>query len=83
MPFNAKAGKFGDNKDAAEHFLKLHEIMHKGVGVPEDKSEYSVGPWLTFDPKTEKFTGEHAAAANLLVKDTNNRGFEVPDVKNV
>ena len=83
VPFNAKAGKFGDNKDASEHFLKLHEITSKGAGVPEDKAEYTVGPWLTFDPKSEKFTGEHAAEANKLVKDKNNKGFEVPDVKDV
>ena len=83
VPFNAKAGKFGDNKDESEHFLKLHEIMSKGVGVPEDGAEYTVGPWLTFDPKTERHTGEHADAANVLVKDLNNKGFEVPDVKDV
>ena len=27
VPFNQKAGRFGDNKDAFEHFGKLHEIM--------------------------------------------------------
>ncbi len=82
-PFNAKAGSFGDNKDAAEHFLKLHNIMDKGVGVPVDEAEYTVGPWLSFDSKTEKFTGEHADAANVLVKDSHNKGFQVPDVKDV
>ena len=51
VPFNAKAGRFGDNTDASEHFLKLHEIMRDGVGVPEDNAEYTVGPWLTFDPE--------------------------------
>lgn len=83
LPFNAKAGKFGDNKDAAEHFLKLHEIMSKGVGVPEDKAEYVVGPTLTFDPATERHTGEFADAANVLLKDPNNPGFQVPSVKDV
>ena len=83
VPFNAKAGRFGDNADAAEHFLKLHELMRDGVGVPEDKAEYTVGPWLTFDPKSETFTGEHAGDANKLVKDANNKEFEVPDVKKV
>jgi hypothetical protein len=33
VPFNAKAGKFGDNADAAEHFMKLHEVMRDGVGI--------------------------------------------------
>jgi len=83
VPFNAKAGKFGDNKEASEHFLKLHEITSKGAGVPEDKAEYTVGPWLNFDPMSERFTGDHAEAANKLAKDPNNKGFEVPDVKDV
>jgi hypothetical protein len=83
VPFNAKAGKFGDNKDAAEHFLRLHEIMANGVGVPEDGAEYTVGPWLTFDPKTERHVGDHAEEANALLKDKNRPGFEIPDPKNV
>ena len=33
---------------------------------------------LTFDPKTELHTGDHAEAANALLKDPNNKGFEVP-----
>jgi hypothetical protein len=32
VPFNAKAGKFGDNTDAHDHFMALHEIMRDGVG---------------------------------------------------
>jgi len=83
VPFNAKAGTFGDNKDASEHFLRLHEITSKGAGVPEDKANYTVGPTLTFDPQTETFTGEHAEAANGLLKDANNKGFEVPAVEDV
>ncbi len=83
VPFNKKAGKFGDNKDAVEHFGKLHDIMQNGVGVPENSAEYTVGPWLTFDPKTERHTGEHAAAANKLLKDPNNKGYEVPSASKV
>ena len=82
-PFDAKAGKFGDNKDAAEHFGRLHELMRDGAGIPEDKAEYVVGPWLAFDPKTERFTGEKAEAANVLLRDPNRKGFEVPDADKV
>ena len=32
-------------------------------GIPEDGETYTVGPMLTFDPKTERHTGEHAAQA--------------------
>lgn len=80
VPFNAKAGRFGDNKAAAEHFLKLHEMMRDGVGLPEDKEQYVVGPWLTFDGKTEQFTGEHAEAANKLLADPRRKGFELPAI---
>lgn len=83
LPFNAKAGKFGDNADAAEHFLKLHAIMRDGVGIPEDRAEYTVGPWLTFDPATERHTGDHADQANKLLKDPNNDGFRVPTIDEV
>ena len=78
VPFNAKAGSFGDNKDAYEHFMKLHAIMRDGVGVPENGAEYTVGPWLTFDPKTERHTGEFSKEANALLKDPNSPGFEIP-----
>ena len=77
-PFNVKSGKFGDNRDAAEHFEKLHSVMRDGVGVPENGNQYTVGPWLTFDPKTETHVGEMAAQANRLLKDPNRPGFEIP-----
>ena len=83
VPFNAKAGRFGDNRDAFEHFMKLHDIMSKGVGLPEDGTNYIVGPWLTFDPKTERHTGQFAAEANELLKDANRPGFQVPDARKV
>ena len=78
-PFNGKAGSFGDNQDAYEHFMKLHRIMKDGVGIPEDKAEYVVGPWLTFNPETERHVGDHSEEANRLLKDMNNPWFQVPD----
>ncbi len=78
VPFNQKAGRFGDDKLAYEEFMKVHEIMRDGVGIPEDKAEYTVGPWLTFDPKTERFTGEHADEANKLLRDPRNKEFDIP-----
>lgn len=78
VPFNKKAGRFGDDKLAYEEFMKVHEIMRDGVGVPENEAEYIVGPWLTFDPATERFTGEHAQEANKLVRDPRNEEFEIP-----
>jgi len=83
VPFNAKAGAFGDNTDALEHFLKLHELMRVGVGLPEEGNRYTVGPVLSFDPKTERFVGDHANEANALLKDPNRKGFEVPECAGV
>ena len=83
VPFNQKAGHFEDNKEASEHFGKLHEIMGKGVGIPEKDNTYTVGPWLTFDAKKERHTGEYADDANELLQDTNNAEFKVPELSDV
>ena len=63
--------------------MRLHEIMSKGVGLPKDGTQYTVGPWLTFDPETERHTGGFAAEANELLKNANRPGFQVPDARKV
>jgi hypothetical protein len=83
VPFNAKAGRFGDDAAAAEHFLKLHAVMRDGAGIPENGAEYVVGPWLTFDPAAERHTGEYSQEANALLQDAHSRGFEIPAVNQV
>ena len=40
----------------------------------------SAGPWLEFDPVSEKFTGEFAAEANKLAQDEYAAGFELPKI---
>ena len=82
LSFNEKVGGFSDNPDATEHFMKLHDIMNKGVGVKKDAT-YTVGPWLTYDPETESHTGDYAQEANALLKDKNRKGFEIPDATQV
>lgn len=82
-PFSLSAGQFGDNRDAIEHFKYLHETMSNGVGIKEGEAEYTVGPWLTFDPKTERHIGDHAEQANMLLKDPNTPGFEIPSLNSV
>jgi predicted dehydrogenase len=81
--FSTKAGGFEEGSDLQEHFGRLHGIMSKGVGLSEKDDRYIVGPWLTFDPKSESHTGEHAAEADRLLKDVNRQGFEIPDVSKV
>jgi len=83
VPFAKTAECLGNNADAVEHFEKLHAIMNKGVGLKDDDSKFTVGPWLRFDPKTERHTGEYADQANALLKNPNRSGFEVPDIKNI
>ena len=83
VPFNAKAGRFGDNAEAAEHFMKLHATMRDGAGVLENGAEYIVGPWLTFDPKTERHTGAFSQEANALLQDSHRPGFELPAIGKV
>ena len=75
--FSAKVGEFIGHPEATEHFVKLHDVMAKGVGVTQDE-HYVVGPWLAFDPQSERHTGQHADAANALLKDTNRPGFKIP-----
>jgi predicted dehydrogenase len=83
VPFDAKAGRFGDRADVAVHFEKLHAIMRNGVGIPADGATYRLGPMLSFDPQSERCIGEHADAANRLLKDPANPGFEIPDARSV
>ena len=83
VPSSEVADLFSDDPDALEHFRRLHETVTNGVGLEEQDFGYVVGPWLTFDPETERHTGEYAAAANELLKNVNRTGFEVPDIKNL
>jgi hypothetical protein len=83
VPFNEKAGRFGDNAQAYEEFMKIHAIARDGMGVPENKAEYIVGPWLNFDSKTERFIGDNSDEANLLLSDPHNANFNIPTVKTV
>jgi hypothetical protein len=51
----------------------------KAVGVPIDKTVYTIGPVLTFDPATERFVGEHAEEANRLLTRDYRKPFVVPE----
>lgn len=83
VPFNEKAGKFGDNPQAYEEFMKIHAIVRDGMGVPEDNADYIIGPWLEFDGKAEHFVGDHSVEANRLLADPRNAGFDIPSPKSV
>ena len=78
VPFNASAQKLGDNKEVVETFKNLQENL-TGVGVKLTGLNYQLGKTLTFDPTTERFTGEHAAQANGHLTRTYRPPFVVPD----
>ena len=40
----------------------------------------ALGPWLTFDARQERFTGEFAAEANQLLKPAYRKPFVVPTI---
>ncbi len=83
VPFNAKAGRFGDNDLAYEEFMKLHDIATDGMGIPQDRADYTVGPWLRFDGDTEKFVGDYSVEANRLLRDPRREAFDIPSAKSV
>lgn len=83
VPFNEKAGKFGDNSLAYEEFMNIHAIARDGMGVPEDKADYVVGPWLEFDGETEKFVGKKSKQANELLADPRRAEFDIPSPESV
>ncbi len=57
-----------------EHFVA--NIEANKVDLATDK--ITAGPWLDFDPVSEKFTGEFAAEANALMVEEYAPGFELP-----
>ncbi len=79
VPFNEKAGRFGDDSRVAEEFQSLHAIMRDGVGLPEDEARYIAGPWLEFDSDSERFVGEHAVNANVLLRNPRRAEFDIPE----
>jgi predicted dehydrogenase len=83
VPFNARAGRFGDNDIAYEEFMKLHDIATDGMGIPQDQAEYIVGPWLRFDGDAEHFVGEYSTEANRLLADPRRREFDIPSPASV
>ncbi len=79
VPFNAKAGRFGDDSKTADLFLDFHERVRDGWALPEDEEKYLVGPSLSFDSDSETFAGEHAGEANPLLRDPRREEFEIPE----
>jgi predicted dehydrogenase len=78
VPFNRKTKSLGDNREVVATFENLLENL-KGTGVRLEEATYQLGRTLTVDPKTERFTGEGSAEANLLLTRKYRAPFVVPD----
>lgn len=76
--YDKVGGSIGKNAQVKEAFEKL-AANSSAVGIPLDKQIYNVGPTLTFDPATERFTGDKAEAANALVGREYRAPFVVPE----
>ncbi len=55
----------------------MDHLKRNGVDLAKEKP--TLGPWLTYDPKTERFTGDHADEANALVKEDYREPFVIPE----
>ena len=81
-------------KQASVDEIKQNMIEHEDVhdtiksivsqlgdnGVDLKKDALMMGPKLSFDPKTEKFTGVMAKKANELANGSYRKGFEFPSI---
>lgn len=59
-----------------EHFVQ--NLVDNKIDLNVDK--VSAGPWLEFDPVTEKFTGEFAEEANKLATENYVDEFKLPEI---
>jgi predicted dehydrogenase len=66
------------DRDALEAFGRFGE--HLAVhGVDLSRTPAALGPWLSVDPRAERFTGQHAAEANALLKRQYRPPYVIPE----
>jgi len=68
----------GNNAVLMESFERMHEHLNANE-VDLEKEPITMGPMLTMDPQTEKFTGELSDMANMYVKRNYREPFVVPE----
>ncbi|MGE3803902.1 MAG: Gfo/Idh/MocA family protein [Gemmataceae bacterium] len=76
QPFSKQTNAFGDNKEAAESFERMQQHLKSNM-VPLDSTNYSLGPKLEIDTKTETFTNNKEA--NRLLTREYRKPFVVPE----
>ncbi len=69
---------FKGNPDLMESCERFQEhLLVNGVDVKQ--TPRTLGPWLTMDPQTERFTGDFADEANKLARGAYREPFVVPE----
>ena len=76
-PLAGADAPFGDDVAANESFARCREHLGENK-VDLDHATFGRGPTLAFDPKTERFTGAHADAANALAARPGRAPFRIP-----
>jgi predicted dehydrogenase len=71
--------KTGGTRELSDAFERCREYLREN-GVDLNATPAVLGPWLTFDPKQEQFTGEFAAQANALARREYRPPFVLPKV---
>ncbi len=72
------AASFKGNADLVESFERFQEhLLVNSVDLKQ--TPRMLGPWLTMDPQTEKFTGTLAEEANTLARGSYREPFVVPE----
>jgi hypothetical protein len=66
----------GQQRDAIERCIEY--LRNNGVDL--EATPAVLGPWLTFDPKRERFTGQFADQANALLRRACRAPFVVPEI---
>ncbi len=68
----------GEQPEVVAALERIHDNC-KVLGLPIDEMTWTIGPVLTFDPKSERFTGERADEANKLLRREYREPFVVPE----
>ena len=70
--------RLGNSRGMTETFERFQEHLLVN-GVDLQQTPRTLGPWLTMDPKTERFTGEFAQEANALCRREYRAPFVLPE----
>ena len=60
-------------------FNRMREHLREN-GVNLDATPATLGPWVSFDSKQERFVGDLADAANRLSRREDRKPFVVPEI---